>query len=240
MFSVARLRENRKMQPRAARIIFRLSGGGGRVKLWMVRILAKQFRPCFFFRKHFAEILRGRFFQNASGLLPPSPEFGEGFAREFAREFARGQGDRFLLFRPFFPSAIRPLPAPSGGRRRRPRPPHFRPSGGAAFRRAPPLASRQSSARALPLSPAVWRRRGRAASDGRDATFRRLRPAPPPAVRLRGARNAGQVARSRRRGAFAVRYRRREAGEREWTIRQVHSPPAVHSPSVIGGGKGRR
>ena len=76
MFSVARLRENRKMQPRAARIIFRLSGGGGRVKLWMVRILAKQFRPCFFSENILRKFCAGGFFKMLRACSPPPPNSG--------------------------------------------------------------------------------------------------------------------------------------------------------------------
>ena len=123
----------------------------------------------------FWEILHGRFFQNAPGLLHPSPLPSPEFGRNSGGRFGRGiSGQNYSSVNLSVPPSVRPQRrAPGGGASGAP--PRFRPSGAllCAGRRPPPLAGHSPAHSSGSPAWRRLRRRGRAASDGdgRDATF---------------------------------------------------------------------
>ena len=210
MFSVARLRENRKMQPRAARIIFRLSGGGGRVKLWMVRILAKQFRPCFFSENILRKFCAGGFFKMLRDCPLPLPRIRGGI-RAGIRAADRGID--------FYSSA------------------HFsRPPFARSQRQAAGVAA--GRARRIPARPGAPLSAGRRPSPRVNRPPVRF-PSPPPF----GGGAVGRPATGAMRhsaGCALLRRQRCTCAARGMRDRLRGRAGAVRSPSVIGGGKGRR
>ena len=207
IFSVAPPRENPNIMRVGGGCIFHLFGRRRRVKLRIVRIAGETIPPNFFqkiFCGNFARAFFSKCFGPASpppcqtSPLSPLPNSGGEFAREF---FARPQ----RRVPSAAASSARHIPARPGRRH----------AHGIALRPSPDIR------RALPLSPAAWRRRGRADSDGRDATF----PAGCALLRHQRCTCAGNAARGMRdrspgraaaaervrRGAFAVRHWRREA-----------------------------
>ena len=144
------------------------------------------------------------------------------------------------------PSAIRPPPAPSAGRRRQQQPPHSRPSGAPlSAGRRPPRPRRPFGGALHPALPRLAA--ARSGGDGRAATF----PAGCARFRRSGAfalaarrGNAGQVARARRRGQVGgCRVRRSRAGParciRRHRRRKAGECPgragSVANPSNAGG-----
>ena len=192
--------------------------------------------PAEFFQKIFCGNFARAFFSKCFGPasppcqtspLSPPPNSGGEFAREF---FARPQ----RRVPSAAASSARHIPARPGRRH----------AHGIALRPSPDIR------RALPLSPAAWRRRGRTASDGRDATF----PAGCALLRRQRCTCAGNAARGMRdrspgraaadksgspppSGSGAVHSPSAIGGARRRIIRQVHSRGGVHSPSVIGGAR---